>query len=150
MQVCVLAFELRDKTEDYIEFLKDGEGIRYTGDRNLADYDMVVEDLNITKSAGGHSVAIVKVVFRRQGGFHVVTTFVQTMVVILVAFVTFFFHVRNFTDRIMVNLILLLILAQIHANVQGVRVLLESVQRASNPRFFQIAGYTKNIILQND
>ena len=26
-----MAFELRDKTEEYIQFLKDGRGIRYTG-----------------------------------------------------------------------------------------------------------------------
>ena len=27
-----MAFELRDKTEDYVQFLKDGTGIRYTGE----------------------------------------------------------------------------------------------------------------------
>ena len=118
----MLAFELRDKTEDYIQFLKDGDGIKYTGDRNLAEYNIVVEELNITTSEDDHSLALVKVVFRRQGGFHVVTTFVQTMVIILVAFVTFFFHVRNFTDRIMVNLVLLLVLATINSTVQNVSI----------------------------
>lgn len=79
----------------------------------------MVEELNITTSEDQHSLALVKVVFRRQGGFHVVTVFVQTMVIIIVAFVTFFFHVRNFTDRIMVNLVLLLVLATINSTVQN-------------------------------
>ncbi len=61
-----------------------------------------------------------QVVFRRQMGFHVVTTFVQTMVIVLVAFVTFFFNIRDFSDRIMVNLVLLLALSTISSSVQNV------------------------------
>ena len=26
-----MAFEFRDKTEDYVQFIKDGQGIQYTG-----------------------------------------------------------------------------------------------------------------------
>ena len=36
----------------------------------------MVEDLNITTSRNEHSLALVKVVFRRQGGFHLLTSFV--------------------------------------------------------------------------
>ena len=61
-----------------------------------------------------------QVVFRRQMGFHVVTTFVQTMVIVIVAFVTFFFNIRDFSDRIMVNLVLLLALSTISSSVQNV------------------------------
>ena len=106
-----MAFEFRDKTEDYVQFIKDGEGIHYkgtssyqvigcsffgkinithyvfqidnkkkhqsSGDRNLAEYEILVEDLNITTSQNNHSLALVKVVFRRQGGFHLLTSFVS-------------------------------------------------------------------------
>ena len=105
-----MAFEFRDKTEDYVQFIKDGEGIhykgtpsyqvnlysfswkrthyvfqidntkkhRFPGDRNLAEYEILVEDLNITTSQNNHSLALVKVVFRRQGGFHLLTSFVSS------------------------------------------------------------------------
>ena len=106
-----MAFEFRDKTEDYVQFIKDGEGIHYkgtssyqvneysflrkiithcvfqidntkknqiSGDRNLAEYEILVEDLNITTSQNNHSLALVKVVFRRQGGFHLLTSFVSS------------------------------------------------------------------------
>jgi hypothetical protein len=53
-------------------------------------------------------------------GFHIVSTFIETLVIVVVAFVTFFFHLRSFTDRIMVNLVLLLILATINASAQSV------------------------------
>ena len=49
-----------------------------SGDRNLAEYEILVEDLNITTSQNNHSLALVKVVFRRQGGFHLLTSFVSS------------------------------------------------------------------------
>ena len=72
----------------------------------MADYEIVLEDLEITSTSSNHSMAVVMVVFQRMIGFHAIATFAQTMVIILVAFVTFFFNIRNFSDRIMVNLVL--------------------------------------------
>lgn len=95
----------------------------YVGDRNMADYEIMLEKLEISATSDNHSVAVVKVVFRRQTGFHVITTFVQTMVIIIVAFVTFFFNIRNFSDRIMVNLVLLLVLSTLSASSQSVSFL---------------------------
>ena len=118
--MCSLKFELRDKTEEFVQFVKEGKGINYSGDRNLADYEIILEELVITNSPSNHSMAIVTVVFRRQTGFHSITTFTQTMVILLVAFVTFFFNIRNFSDRIMVNLILLLILSTLSSSAQSV------------------------------
>ncbi len=119
-QVCQMTFELRDKSEEFVQFEKEGKGISYIGNRNLADYQILLESLEITKSPSNHSSAIVTVVFRRQTGFHAITTFAQSMVLILVAFVTFFFNIRNFSDRIMVNLILLLILSTLGSTAQAV------------------------------
>ena len=82
----------------------------------MADYEIMLEKLDITASPSNHSMAVVKVVFRRQSGYHIITTFAQTTVVVLVAFITFFFNIRDFSDRIMVNLILLLILSTLDIN----------------------------------
>ena len=95
-QVCTMKFELRDKTEEFVQFIKDGDGINYGGQRNLADYEIMLQDLEIKSSVSNHSMAVVRVVFRRQTGFHGITTFAQTMVIILVAFISFFFNIRNF------------------------------------------------------
>ena len=116
-----MKFELRDKTEDFVQFIKDGDGINYGGQRNLADYEIMLEDLEIKSSVSNHSMAVVRVVFRRQTGFHGVTTFAQTMVIILVAFISFFFNIRNFSDRIMVNIILLLVLSTLSSSAQSVK-----------------------------
>ena len=120
-QVCTMKFELRDKTEEFVQFIKDGNGINYGGQRNLADYEIMLQDLEIKSSVRNHSMAVVRVVFRRQTGFHGITTFAQTMVIILVAFISFFFNIRNFSDRIMVNIILLLVLSTLSSSAQSVK-----------------------------
>ena len=116
-----MKFELRDKTEEFVQFIKDGDGINYGGQRNLADYKIMLEELEIKSSVSNHSMAVVRVVFRRQTGFHGITTFAQTMVIILVAFISFFFNIRNFSDRIMVNIILLLVLSTLSSSAQSVK-----------------------------
>ena len=93
---------------------------KFTGDRNTADYDIMLENLEITSSPSNHSMAVVKVVFRRQPGHHIITIFAQSMVIVLVAFVTFFFNIRDFSDRIMVNIILLLVLSTLSSSIQAV------------------------------
>ena len=57
--MCTLKFELRDKTEEFVQFVKEGQGINYSGDRNLADYEIILEDLQITNSPSNHSMAVV-------------------------------------------------------------------------------------------
>ena len=48
-------------------------------------------------------------------------SFVQTFIVLLVALVTFFFDLDDFSDRIMVNSVLLLAMATITSSIQEVR-----------------------------
>ena len=52
---------------------------------------------------------------------HVMNSFVQTFIVLLVALVTFFFDLDDFSDRIMVNSVLLLAMATITSSIQEVR-----------------------------
>ena len=52
---------------------------------------------------------------------HIMNSFVQTFIVLLVALVTFFFDLDDFSDRIMVNAVLLLAMATITSSIQEVR-----------------------------
>ena len=65
------------------------------GVRNLAEYEILVEDLNITTSQNNHSLALVKVVFRRQGGFHLLTSFVSRLNITVVPFIMILIFIYN-------------------------------------------------------
>ena len=63
-------------------------------------------------------------------------SFVQTFIVLLVALVTFFFDLDDFSDRIMVNAVLLLAMATITSSIQEVRI-----DRARDPNKYHIAHF---------
>jgi hypothetical protein len=115
-----MVFEIQGKTEDYVKLERDGAGIEFIGGRELVEYEIQMEALHI-ESVNRISRAVVKIVFRRNMEFHVTNTFLQTFILILVGFMTLFFDVDNFTDRIMVTLTTMLVVATITATIQAVR-----------------------------
>ncbi len=89
------------------------------GDRSLSDYTLESEHFD-NSSASTMSVYLV---LRRRTQFHAVNAFVQTFVVLLASGATFFFDEDDFSDRILVNAVLLLACATINSSIQSVIVL---------------------------
>ena len=83
------------------------------------EYEIQYEDLQI-RSRNNISTAVVKVIFRRRMEYHVTNTFLQTLILVSVGFLSFFFRVDNFTDRIMVTLTVMLVVATIMSTIQQV------------------------------
>ncbi|MPC84093.1 Ligand-gated ion channel 50 [Portunus trituberculatus] len=59
------------------------------------------------------SVLTVALLFRRQYSGYVVTTFIPILLLVTIAFLTFFFHRDDFTNRVMVTLSVLIVLASL-------------------------------------
>lgn len=120
-QVCSLIFEIQGKTDNFIRLSKASgtSGIEFLSSRKLVEYEIQMEALEF-KSENNKSQAIVKFVFRRRMEFHVANTFLQTFILTCVGGFSFFFDVENFTDRIMVVLTTMLVLATVATSVQGV------------------------------
>lgn len=94
----------------------------HLGARSLSQYEIATEELEITRNERNFSTAFVKVVLRHRTEFHVANSFIQTLIVLVVAFATFFFDLSDFSDRIMVNAVLLLVMATINASIQNVSI----------------------------
>ena len=52
--------------------------------------------------------------------FHVTNTFLQTFILVCVGYLSLYFSVTNFTDRIMVTLTTMLVVATIMTSIQSV------------------------------
>ena len=85
----------------------------------MVEYEIQLEDLTV-ESVNRISRGIVKIVFRRRMEFHVTNTFLQTFLLIGVGYMSLFFAVDNFTDRIMVALTTMLVVATIMSSIQAV------------------------------
>ena len=99
-----------------------------TGGRELVEYEIQLEALH-TETVNHISRAIVKIVFRRNMMFHVTNTFLQTGLLVAVGGLTLFFAIDNFTDRIMVTLTTLLVIATVTASIQAASTLSAPIPR---------------------
>ena len=73
------------------------DGGEYLGNRNLVEYlvgDTVMEDLTNYSEVFGR--ARVKTMFKRRWVYHLITVFLQSILLLLVAYMTFYFKVSNF------------------------------------------------------
>ena len=108
----------------YNIFLKDGfthitEYIFFPAGRKLVEYEFQKEII-VIESENDVSVAVLKIVFRRRVEYHLTNTFLQTFILTMVGFMSFFFNLEDFTDRMMVSLTTLLVLATFLTSIQSV------------------------------
>jgi len=124
-----MVFQVQEKTDKYVMLTLDGKGISFLGGRNLVEYRIEMETLDFY-SVNNISHAEAKVLFRRKMEYHVTNTFLQSFILIMVGYLSYYFDVENFTDRIMVALTLMLVVATITSSIQAVMngfILLSSI-----------------------
>ncbi|TRY67458.1 hypothetical protein TCAL_08028 [Tigriopus californicus] len=76
------------------------------------------EAIYLTFSSGKRRITSI-----RKMAYHVFNTFFQTLLLIFVGYLSFFFKVDNFSDRIMVTLTTMLVVATIMVAIQSVRTM---------------------------
>ena len=74
----------------------------------------------IEENRNNISIAKVELVFKREIVYHVMNTFLQTLTIVLVGYMTLFFELSNFNNRIMVTLTTILVLATMKAAITSV------------------------------
>ena len=148
-----MIFEVQGKTEKYIKLSKDkgSKGIEFLASRKLVEYEIQMEDLNF-RTSNNISQGVVKFVFRRNMEFHVTNTFLQTFLLVCVGYFSYYFDVDNFSDRIMVVLTTMLVVATITTSIQDVRKSVEwpTISKIVKlPPFTKSQTYSKIFFMQN-
>ena len=86
----------------------------------MVEYEIQLEHLEM-KAVNNISRAYIKIVFARKIEFHIANTFLQTFLLILVGYMSLYFDIEDFTDRIMVTLTSMLVVATLLSAIQSVR-----------------------------
>ncbi len=89
------------------------------GGRFLVEYEIQEERFEVLVR-NNISQARVKIVFRRRFVYHLTSTFLQTIILILIGLLSLYFDVDNFTDRIMVVLTTMLVVATLVTSLSEV------------------------------
>ncbi|XP_042233824.1 uncharacterized protein LOC121874013 isoform X1 [Homarus americanus] len=106
-QKCSIVYSIPDQSVGKILLLQ--EEVKFTGERRLLEYELVNETLT---AHGNMSAAVqLRLVFQNQYGYYIGNAVVPSLLMATICYLTFFFDLDDFTDRIMVSLTSLLVLA---------------------------------------
>ncbi|XP_071524589.1 uncharacterized protein [Panulirus ornatus] len=106
-QECSLVYSIPDLAIGKILLLQ--EEMMFTGERRLLEYELVNETLT---TRGNMSAALqLRLVFQNQYGYYIGNAVVPSLLMAAICYLTFYFDLDDFTDRIMISLTSLLVLA---------------------------------------
>jgi hypothetical protein len=113
-----MIFEVIGAAETDLKLQIDQNGVDYAGKRILIEYEIITEKIPICQTENNISFAQVDILFKRKFEYHITNTFFQTLLLIGIAYMTYFFEVKNFQDRIMVVLTTMLVIATLQSSSQ--------------------------------
>merc|ERR1712061_552887 len=121
-QVCKMTFELAGGTKDYLQLEVDAydnfTGVDYLGDKLLLEYtvgEMLLKVVNDTSSK--YASMKVSLSFTRRWFYHAINVFLQSVLLLIVAYMTFYYRVDNFEDRVMVSITCMLVIANVQSSI---------------------------------
>ncbi|XP_071524602.1 LOW QUALITY PROTEIN: uncharacterized protein [Panulirus ornatus] len=106
-QKCSLVYSIPDQAMGKILLLR--EDVMFTGERRLLEYELVNETL--TTHGNMSSAVQLRLVFQNQYGYYIGNAVVPSLLMAAICYLTFYFDLDDFTDRIMISLTSLLVLA---------------------------------------
>lgn len=115
-----------DRRDNSSVLLSPGEnGVVYEGPALLLEYEVLSVHMKFGSARGvdkGLMQGVITVVLRRRMEYHLTNTFLQTFLLVIIGFLSFFFRTDKFTDRIMVTLTTMLVVATIMGSIQDVTI----------------------------
>nr|XP_027216912.1 glutamate-gated chloride channel-like [Penaeus vannamei] len=126
-QNCFLLFTLPGLSKDFGLLIKDEDGVTFEGSRYLLEYELVGETLteemegrfslmqgeilDIQKRLTFKPYIDIRLEFRNLYGYYIGNTFVPSLFLVIIVYLTLYFDINDFEDRVMVSLTSLLVLA---------------------------------------
>jgi len=118
-QICKMMFELNGITMEYVDLRPDELGVEYTGQRILLEYvvgDMLLKSMQ-NESGRKYSALKVSLALTRRWIWHLFGVFIQSILLLVVAYMTFYYRIDNFQDRIMVAITCMLVIANVQSSI---------------------------------
>ncbi len=93
--------------------------VNYLGQEFLVEYKIVGQNLIVpVVTTNDFATATVELIFQRRVVYHLLNIFLQSFFLVLTGYMSLFFSVSNFSDRVMVALTVMLVMASLQSSVQ--------------------------------
>jgi len=121
-QVCKMSFEMSGGTKDYLSMEVDIDGnftgVEYLGDTLLLEYTVGQMMLKVVNDSDSKFASVkVSLTFTRRWFYHGINVFLQSVLLLVVAYMTFYYRVDNFQDRVMVSVTCMLVIANVQSSI---------------------------------
>ncbi|KAG0726657.1 Gamma-aminobutyric acid receptor subunit gamma-4 [Chionoecetes opilio] len=115
-QTCSFIARLQAFTRDLVALKASNTTVEYRGATTLREYEMRAVEM---MGRDWHNYSGREIRFRLDNlsGFYVSSTYVPTFLMVMICYLTFFFELDDFNDRIMVSLTALLVLATLFTQI---------------------------------
>ncbi|TRY72284.1 hypothetical protein TCAL_08599 [Tigriopus californicus] len=118
-QKCFMNFTVQGATTRNLILRADNKNVNYLGLEYLVEYQVGEMNLDVpTVASGNFSTAVVEIMFVRRVFYHLLNIFLQSLLLIITGYMSLFFHVNNFSDRVMVALTVMLVMASLQSAIQ--------------------------------
>ena len=117
-QLCFMNFTVQGHTKKAIVLKAEDKEVKYLGQKFLVEYTVERQELIIPEMNSNYSVASVHLYFRRRVVYHLLNIFLQSFLLVLTGYMSLFFNVNNFSDRVMVALTVMLVMASLNSSIQ--------------------------------
>ena len=115
-QQCLIVTFLDGVTKDFV-VLRPKE-LSYLGKRKLSEYEVTeIRTRNI--SVGLYSGHEMEIVFKNMYMYFITSTYIPTILLVIISYFTFWFDLEDFSNRIMVCLTALLVLAALFSQISS-------------------------------
>ncbi|XP_042858648.1 glutamate-gated chloride channel subunit beta-like [Penaeus japonicus] len=115
-QLCLLHFELVSASSSYMTLIPSKAS--YTGQDDLIEYSIGKVSIKMDE-AGEFSSVSVYVRFQRRYVFYLLTLYIPSTLLIIIAYATFYFNPQDFNSRIVVALTSLLVLSSLYTQTSN-------------------------------
>ncbi|KAL7634846.1 UNVERIFIED_CONTAM: hypothetical protein RMT77_015223 [Armadillidium vulgare] len=109
-QRCDLVIRMKDFGNNLVEFVATNDSLSFEGPTELREYKLVNISLE-RDDVRNISAYRITLYLNHFSSFYVFNTYIPTLLIILICYSTFFFHIDDFGDRVMVSLTVLLVIA---------------------------------------
>ncbi|XP_063600331.1 uncharacterized protein LOC134776511 [Penaeus indicus] len=117
-QRCSMIIKLSDITKNYVRLTADADSVVFSGRRGMLQYKLVYEKI-AEKDLGDYSMVEVQLYLENLSTFYITSTYVPTLIIVVIGYLVFFFPINNFNERIMVGLTGLLVEATFFSQVNS-------------------------------
>ncbi|XP_064088250.1 uncharacterized protein LOC135202695 [Macrobrachium nipponense] len=113
-QLCSLTFRLIDVSADFVVLTQDSTGVDFLGQKRLLEYEITSVTMTFINNTDFIDIGQkVDLELRNLYGYYISNTYIPTTLLVIICYLTLFFDLDDFTDRVMISLTALLVLSSL-------------------------------------